>query len=67
MTPKGQREPGIEPDRVADDYWPEAVAVKRYRFHPMMLIGDDSQCYPSYRDIVALVSGRHLEDLSSGE
>jgi hypothetical protein len=33
----------------------------------MMLIGDDSQCYPSYRDIAALVSGRHLEDLSSGE
>jgi hypothetical protein len=31
--------------------WREAVALKRYRFHPMMLIGDDSQCYPSYRDI----------------
>jgi hypothetical protein len=49
--PEGQREPGIEPDRVADDCWREAVALKRYRFHPMMLIGDDSQCYPSYRDI----------------
>ena len=65
--PKGQREPGIEPDGMADDLWREAVALKRYRFHPMMLIGDDSQCYPSYRDIAALVSGRHLEDLSSGE
>jgi hypothetical protein len=65
--PEGQREPGIEPDGMADDLWREAVALKRYRFHPMMLIGDDSQCYPSYRDIAALVSGRHLEDLSSGE
>jgi len=25
--PKGQREPGIEPDRVADDFWREAVAA----------------------------------------
>ena len=49
--PEGQREPGIEPDGMADDLWREAVALKRYRFHPMMLIGDDSQCYPSYRDI----------------
>ena len=38
--PKGQREPGIEPDRVADDFWWEAVALKRYWSHPMMLIGD---------------------------
>ena len=27
--PKGQCEPGIEPDRVADDVWWEAVALKR--------------------------------------
>jgi hypothetical protein len=27
------------------------VALKRYRFHPMMLIGDEPQSYPSYRDI----------------
>ena len=26
--PKGQGEPGIEPDRVADDFWGEAVALK---------------------------------------
>jgi hypothetical protein len=26
--PKGQGEPGIEPDRVADDFWREAVALK---------------------------------------
>ena len=50
--PKGQREPGIEPDRVADDFWREAVALKRYWSHPMMLIGDEPQSYPSYRDIV---------------
>src|SRR5690348_17846860 len=49
--PKGQCEPGIEPDRVADDFWREAVALKRYRSHPMMLIGDEPQSYPSYRDI----------------
>lgn len=52
--PKGQCEPGIEPDRVADDFWREAVALKRYRSHPMMLIGDEPQSYPSYRDIAAL-------------
>jgi len=49
--PKGQREPGIKPDRGADDFWREAVALKRYRSHPMMLIGDEPQSYPSYRDI----------------
>ena len=49
--PEGQREPGIEPDGMADDLWREAVALKRYRFHPMMLIGDKPQCHPSYRDI----------------
>jgi len=49
--PKGQREPGIEPDRVADDFWREAVALKRYRSHPIMLIADEPQSYPSYRDI----------------
>jgi len=49
--PKGQCEPGIEPDRVADDFWREAVALKRYRSHRMMLIGDEPQSYPSYRDI----------------
>jgi len=27
------------------------VALKRYRSHPMMLIGDEPQSYPSYRDI----------------
>jgi hypothetical protein len=27
------------------------VALKRYRSHLMMLIGDESQSYPSYRDI----------------
>ena len=42
---KGQREPGIEPDRVADDFWREAVALKRYRSHPMMLIGEEPQSY----------------------
>jgi hypothetical protein len=36
---------------VADDFWREAVALKRYRSHPMMLIGDEPQSYPSYRDI----------------
>jgi hypothetical protein len=50
-VPKGQCESGIEPDRVADDFWREAVALKRYRSHPMMLIGDEPQSYPSYRDI----------------
>ena len=41
---------------MADDLWWEAVALKRYRFHPMMLIGDEPQSYPSYRDIAVLVS-----------
>ena len=45
--PKGQCEPGIEPDRVADNFWREAVALKRYRSHPMMLIGVEPQSYPS--------------------
>jgi hypothetical protein len=36
---------------VADDFWREAVALKRYRSHPMMLIGDEPQSYPSYCDI----------------
>ena len=49
--PKGRREPSIEPYRVADDYWWEAVPLKRYRSHRMMLIGDEPQSYPSYRDI----------------
>ena len=49
--PKGQCEPGIEPDRVADDFWREAAAYRRYRSDPMMLIGDEPQSYPSYRDI----------------
>ncbi len=52
-VPKGQCESGIEPDRVADDCWREAVALKRYQSHPMMLIGDQPQCHPSYRDIAA--------------
>jgi hypothetical protein len=58
--PKGQREPGIEPDRVADDFWREPVALKRYRSHRMMLIGDEPQSYPSYRDI-APQPPRHLQ------
>jgi hypothetical protein len=41
----------LEPDRVADDFWREAVALKRYQSHPMMLVGDEPQSYPSYRDI----------------
>ena len=53
--PKGQGEPGIEPDRVTDDFWWEAVALKRYRSHPMMLIGDEPQSYPSYRDIALVL------------
>ena len=53
--PKRQCKPGIEPDRVADDFWREAVALKRYRSHPMMLIGDEPQSYPSYRDIADVV------------
>lgn len=52
--PKGQCEPGIEPDRVADDFWRESVALKRYRAHRRMLIGDEPQSYPSYRDIAPL-------------
>ena len=60
--PKGQGEPGIEPDRVANDFWREAVALKRYRSYPMMLIGDQPQSYPSYRDIASAssVSARKL-------
>ena len=60
--PKGQREPGIEPDRVADDFWREAVALERYRSHPMILIRDEPQSYPSYRDIaqsLLWVKSRH--------
>jgi hypothetical protein len=45
---------------VADDFWREAVALKRYRSHPMMLIGDEPQSYPSYRDIA---SGANLAAL----
>ena len=45
---------------MADDLWREAVALKRYRFHPMMLIGGDPQCYPSYRDIAARAEWRQL-------
>jgi hypothetical protein len=48
---KRQCEPGIEPDGVADDFWREAVALKRYRSHPMMVIGGQRLSYPSYRDI----------------
>jgi hypothetical protein len=46
---EGQGEPGIESDGMADDLWREAVALKRYRFNSMMLIGDEPQSYPSYR------------------
>ena len=60
--PKGQREPGIEPDRVADDFGREAVALKRYRFHPMMLIGDEPQRYRSYRDIAESEQGISLTE-----
>jgi hypothetical protein len=43
---------------VADDFWREAVALKRYRSHPIMLIGDEPQSYPSYRDIAPRGSPR---------
>jgi hypothetical protein len=36
---------------VADDFWWEAVALKRYRSHRRMLFGDEPQSYPSYHDI----------------
>ena len=38
---------------MADDFWREAVALERYRSHPMILIGDQPQSYPSYRDIAS--------------
>jgi len=38
--PKGQREPGIELDRAADEFWWETVALIRYRSHPIRLIAD---------------------------
>jgi hypothetical protein len=53
--PKGQRGPGIEPDRAADEFWWETVALKRYRSHPIMLIADQPQSYPSYHDIAPAV------------
>jgi hypothetical protein len=31
-------------------------SLKRYRSHPMMLIGDQPQSYPSYRDIAASIA-----------
>jgi len=31
--------PGVEPDRIADDFRWEAVALKRNRFHPATLPG----------------------------
>jgi hypothetical protein len=52
---------------VADDFWREAVALKRYRSHPMMLIGDEPQSYPSYRDIALpriVVRGKEIILLS---
>ena len=52
--PKGGGEPGIEPDRVADDFWREVVALKRYRSHPKMLIGDEPRSYPDCRDIAVV-------------
>ena len=55
-------DPGIEPDRVADDFWREPVALKQYGSHPMMLVGDEPQSYPSYRDIAA---GAHRFEGSS--
>jgi hypothetical protein len=58
------REPGIEPDRVADDFWQEAVALKRYRSHPMMLIGDQPLSYPSYRDIARSILSFHSGSLA---
>ena len=63
--PKGQCEPGIEPDRVADDFWREVVALKRYRSHPMMLIGDQPQSHPSYRDIALGASPACLSEVPS--
>ena len=47
-----------------DDFWREAVALKRYRSHPMMLIGDEPQSYPSYRDIVCWSGGIGYAKLS---
>ena len=52
--PRPKCEPGIEPNRVADDFWRETVALKRYRSHPMMLIGDQPLSYLSYRDIAQI-------------
>jgi hypothetical protein len=49
---------------VADDFWREAVALKRYRSHPMMLIGDEPQSYPSYRDIARAA---HMADPALAE
>jgi hypothetical protein len=51
---------------VADDFWREAVALKRYRSHPMMLIGDKQQSYPRYRDI-ALVPDRAVDGGQSAD
>src|SRR5680860_89577 len=44
--------------RVADDFWWEAVAPKRYRSHPIMPTGDEPQRYPSYRDVVRRSSSK---------
>ena len=64
--PKGQREPGIEPDRVADDFWREAVALKRYRSHPIMLIGDEPQSYPSYCDVAGFARDCDAHNVPGG-
>jgi hypothetical protein len=40
--------------------WLEAVALKRYRSHPMMLIGDEPLSYPSYRDIAIECAFRNV-------
>jgi hypothetical protein len=46
---------------VADDFWRKTVALKRYRSHPMMLIGDQPQSYPSYRDIAEDAVRHHVQ------
>src|SRR5665811_1446846 len=65
--PKGQCEPGIEPDRVADDFWREAVALKRYRSHPMMLIGDEPRTGSAPVRGVTLLQSTWTRQFGGGE
>ena len=52
---------------MADDFWREAVALKRYRSHPMMLIGDEPQSYPSYRDIALPIIVQSVTGILGGQ